>query len=232
MRKAILVISVAIFGLIVLSLVLFGLYYAYLKTNYYVGNGSLLSEKVANIAIQKQDPSQCNKIRLVLGGTLDPMGPPEEELVQGCYIAVAHGLNDERICEYVSDRNKGSCLQPISLAKGEIKLCDGITTQLVDKGSCYSKFTEQGTNSSVCENIDESNQGTSLSGKDLCYIGAAKYSNDISICTTKIQTDHYRNSCYKIVAEGLNDVAICDKIQGQYSEADRNDCKRYINVNQ
>lgn len=231
MRKTVLTVSLSLLGVLIALAILLGGYYLYLNIFYYTGNsGSHLSERVSQIAIAKQDPSQCDKIKLAFGGALNPFDASEEGYKSSCYLLVAQGLHEVKVCEYVVDSSKSRCVGMFDLTMEDLKICDGIIDQS-DKGMCYLQFTKQGFDSSICERIDESNRGTRSSGKERCYYGAAAYSNDISICEIKIQDNSFRNQCYKAVAIGLKDVALCDKIQGQYSEPDRNDCKRYIELN-
>ncbi len=94
-----------------------------------------------------------------------------------CYFKIAHLLNDEKICDSISvsisATYRDTCVSNIALVKKDYSLCEKISGQL-NKGSCYSRFTQIGIDVSVCENVDDSNRGTELSGRDLCYIGSVK----------------------------------------------------------
>ena len=179
-KKITLKIASSILILIAIIIAGFFVWYQYLNATHYLGHGSLHAEKVANIAIQKNDPTECSKIKVLF----PIMEPSEEDVIQECYFRLAHILNDEKVCNYISgEAYKNSCIKDIGASTNDITSCERINDQL-DKGSCYKTFTEQGTNMSVCENIS-SDSGTKFSGRDLCYIGAVQANHDISICTTK-----------------------------------------------
>lgn len=202
-------------------------YIIYLHANYYIANGMVDSEKIALIAAEKKDPSICGKIRT---GPffLEGIDVTTEDIIFGCYLETAKLLNNEEICDYIPESNysgyRSFCIRNIALEKEEPLLCEKIQDQL-DKGSCYSYFTETGTDYSVCERIDDSNRGTKLSGKDLCYVKSVIYSKDITICDEKVKTEYYKDSCYTIIARELKDPSICEKIQNtDYDEFRKRDC--------
>ena len=222
-KKVMLTIASSILILIAVSAVGFFVWYQYMNANYYLGHGSLHAEKVANIAIQKNNPNECAKIKVLF----PIMELTEQEVIRECYFRMAHLTNDENVCNYISGETyKNICIKDIGASRNDITSCERISDQL-DKGSCYKTFTEQGTDMSVCENIS-TDSGIKLSGRDLCYIGAVQAKPDISICTTKIKSEHYRNQCYKAVAMATKNPVLCDKMQGQYIQFDIDDCKRYI----
>ena len=68
-------------------------------------------------------------------------------------------------------------------------------------------------------------------GRDLCYWGVAKFSDDINVCNNYIQSQHYKNQCYKTVAEDTGKSSLCNLIKGEdYYMTEVTDCLRYISV--
>mgnify|MGYP001566258891 CR=1 FL=1 len=218
--------KIALFFLIFIGLIIlsFVSYYIYLISFYYVASGPVDVDKIVLKAMEQRDPSICSKIK-----NPDPIKwNSEESLISECYYKIAHLLNDENICDSISisisATYRDSCISDIALVKNDYFLCEKINGQL-NKGSCYNKFTQIGIDVSVCENVDDSNRGTELSGRDLCYIGSVKSREDITICDEKIKTLNYKDSCYTIIAREVKDPSICEKIQNSaYNDFAKRDC--------
>jgi len=62
----------------------------YLDMHYYVGTGSLHAEKISKIAIQKKDPSECNKIRTPI---FSIFSTPVTDVIGECYFLTIQALN-------------------------------------------------------------------------------------------------------------------------------------------
>lgn len=205
-------------GIIVFLTAACVIYYMYLNATHYVSSGSLDAERVANIAIEKKDPRQCSKIKVII----QFMGPSEDDLIQQCYFSMAKTLNDSKICEFITRPNysnyRNNCLHDIATALNDISLCESVDDQF-DKGACYQTFTRLGTDKAVCEKVQNE------TGKDFCYLGYVEKTSDISICDSVIKTDHYRDSCYWFVATNKKQESLCEKIVAEY---DRKNCVRYI----
>ena len=110
-------------GIIILFLIIFVLpivlYGFYQRTNYHVITGSLDAQRISGIAIQKNDPTICGKIKK--GFDLGP-GPSEQELKDNCFIKTATSLKDIKICENVSSLFKKSCYVSIAYETNDEKL--------------------------------------------------------------------------------------------------------------
>lgn len=197
-------------------------YQIYRHTFYFVGVGSIFSQKIANIAISKNDPAICSKIKK--GFDLGP-GPSEEDMVVDCYYYVAEQSNNLTICNFITDpaykNTKNMC---ISHLVKDFNDCYKLTDSYFE-GSCLARFTEQGTDKSVCKNMQNI---TDHFHEDICYFGALKFSKDLNICENYIQTISQKNQCYTYVAMQTKNSSICDKIKGRYSLSEISYCKEYI----
>lgn len=126
-KKIVLTVASSILTLIILSIAGGLIWYQYLNANYYLGHGSLHAEKVANIAIQKNNPNECLKIKVIFPV---PYGATEESLIQECYFRLARTLSDATACNYISDNMyKNSCYTEVAIATKNLALCDKIQGQ-------------------------------------------------------------------------------------------------------
>lgn len=200
---------------IIAVLVIGGSVYVYNNKNiYYISRESDV-KNVVDIAIKNNNPLLCGKI-IGTGFSVST-----QSLRDVCYSDVAQSLNDTNICEYMfSPVYKPGCIQGLAVKRNDISVCNKINDQ-TDRGACYSKFTSQGYAKSACESINDP------TGKDMCYMGTLAYSHNISICETNIQTQHYKDQCYKSIAFDTKNNLTCKKIVDQTEEKD---CERYINA--
>ena len=167
-------------------------------------------------AVQLQDPTICNKINVPILAPVDIQAISEE-----CYRKVAKASKDERICDNLERINsRDNCIRYVN---GSLESCGKLIDQF-NKGSCYADYVANGRDISLCEKIDDTDRKGKFSGKDICYAWGAKHHKNITICKEKIESEHYRNECFSGVARGMLNQSICEMMEGQYANFNKNRC--------
>lgn len=209
---------------LIILLICFAVYYAYSRMNYYFIIGSSEVGGVASVAIAKNDPSICDKIRK--GFDLGP-GPTQEELKNHCYFETAKGLKDEKICENVSGPTKENCYLDMAYVLEDESICKFTYSEY--EGMCYGNIARQKKDGKICENA--SNE----SSRNRCYSDLNQMIGDISICENKIHITQDKDNCYFAVVLSFfqrdmtltpAEKLICEKIMTQNI---KDDCIRYYN---
>ncbi len=135
------------------------LYYLYMGVNYYaIGPGPYDASQIAKIAIQKNDPSECRKIRIpVLSRIQLAPGAYEDEpgQIARCYEESTIVLRKLEACEDRSEKTKVWCIQGVLGKSQDPLLCQGFTAYSELEKNCYIYFFTNEDNPSMCENISE-----------------------------------------------------------------------------
>jgi hypothetical protein len=147
-------------------------------------NGSDDVARISAIAIEKQDASECAKIRTSkfnLSGT-------SVDFQDECYSITAKTLKDKNTCEKLStDRYKQNCYLDMAYILNDVSVCNFTGEYL---GMCYGNLASKSKNSKICENIFEE------SHRNRCFIEVNKVIGNKSICDNKINTTKDKDYCY------------------------------------
>lgn len=176
----------------------------------------------------------------------------DQQAQYSCYlevIAKAKVKQDLSVCKSIKPQNyKNHCFGEVAISKKDISICNKINgPEGLDK--CYSGVLDSldtvghfGATVSLCDSLKDGQ------AKDGCYYNAGVESRDVTVCD-KIRnkkSDTFSNcyiyigialkdmsvcgkemvkssTCYRIFADSLNDISICEKID---SQKDRNFCYR------
>jgi hypothetical protein len=205
--------------LILLSVVV---YYAWFFSYYYVDLTTNYNwHRVADIAVQTNDPTECSKIRSfkIIDAINDAGSYPLH--IAYCYTDVAEQLQDYNICEkYLKDYEKDECLAAVAEKKNDINGCHSITDD-ADRGSCYGYFTKKGADKSVCESFEE----YETYGKEYCYLGVMLHSPDKTICETKFEnypdgsSNVRKDECYKRLTFKTTNPSYCITLPKKYHDS-------------
>ena len=151
-----------IFYVILILVAGYMFYYLYLHVNYYaIGPGPYDASRIAKIAIQKNDPSECKKIRIPVLSRVQLMPgvyADEPGQIARCYRESATALKNLDACDDLPELAKVSCIQDV-VQEGlrDPLLCQRLPASSEAEKSCYTYFFNglYQDRPSVCENISE-----------------------------------------------------------------------------
>mgnify|MGYP001563720320 CR=1 FL=1 len=124
----------------ILSTLLFiSVAYIYLTNTYYFISKDDQVRRVVVDAENKNDPSLCRKIKVLVPS---PGGPDEISLENSCFAEVARDMGKPEMCtQYISYRvQQNYCLKGVALAAGKVEICKLIPEDDFINASCYSEF--------------------------------------------------------------------------------------------
>lgn len=151
-------------------------YNAWLGVHYYLASDSFDAAEISAIAIEKNDPSVCGKIKREFYIPLAPAHiPSDEELQSYCYSALARSLRDTAFCQQVDNLYKEECYEGVA---------EGQTQALIRT-----------------HDINACGRGLTQDSKDACYLELNKTLGDLAVCDEKIQSSEQKDSCYQGVID-------------------------------
>ncbi len=113
--------------LLVLGIILVAMW-LYRGINYFVIDSISQVDRIVDIAIEKNNPLLCEKIRVPFIRL--PLGRTRDELTQLCFFSYAQKAVDNKICDHLADTYyKYSCIRNIGFIKNDITVCEEIAEQ-------------------------------------------------------------------------------------------------------
>jgi hypothetical protein len=179
-----------IFGIIILSIIIIAIYYIkpiLLKR---------LDYQYMNSAINRKDPSLCEKIKLQW---------EKDSCYSETYIDIAISTQDSSVCDKILYQySKDSCYLDVAVLKQDILICDKIPGNDINsrRYSCYKYIALAKQDSSICDKIQD---------QIGCIKEIEEVQKGVSFCREKVGT--WDNTfCYVRLAIAKNDSSICDYI--------------------
>jgi hypothetical protein len=164
------------------------------------------SGRLAERAIEKEDPKICNKI---IYPSIS-MGPARYEFVNGCLNKYAAETGDVSVC--MSTMSPGGCVTRVAKERDDASLCEqAIHPKLKgtdNRGSCFGYFANREGEYSFCKRLEELDSMNEHQ-KIVCMMLYVDSTGDPSHCSIHDNPD----ICYKKAAKISNNSDYCDFIE-------------------
>ena len=146
---------------------------------------------IVDVALQTGNGDLCTKIA--------------EEITQdNCYTYLAGGTGDLKLCDQIkSEESKHYCYNEVAVYTKNETICSMIPQgRIIEGNDLRFGFIMYGPNRAIA----------SSSLRDLCYVNAAGYTGNISLCEDiNYAGDLMGKLCYHMVAGNTGDIALCEK---------------------
>ncbi|MEK7157791.1 MAG: MFS transporter [Patescibacteria group bacterium] len=135
-------------------------------------------------------------------------------------------IADYNNCNFGKDEE---CVTGKATATNDASLCDiNRYANPQNRNECRIKVSEKATDTSICREIEDGAGRNPESFKYQCFANIAINTKNYSLCNDLKETS-YRNECYSVIANRINDLNTCDKVSNEPSQF--SDCVENIAIN-
>ena len=149
------------------------------------------------VALETKDSNVCDKMT--------------EDRQENCYVRVSDLRKDLKSCKKLTRQDlKDYCYSNVAVAEKNIAICNEfVSKNSLKQDDCYSKLAKELKDLSVCGKVGTYDSISGNYRKDLCTIGVASVTKDLSACD-KIIKEINNVDCLNAVAKVTQDASICD----------------------
>lgn len=135
-------------------------------------------------------------------------------------------IADYNNCNFGKDKE---CVTGKSVTANDASLCNiNRYANPQSRNECRIKVSEKATNPSICHEIEDGAGRNPESFKYQCFANIAINTKNYSLCND-LKESSYRNECYGVIANRINDLNICNKVSNEPSQF--SDCVENIAIN-
>lgn len=173
------------------------------------GCGGTVSREVPGECMGEENVDRCINILAIESEDEDMCGSIEDKsLKDRCLGQIGVRKNDASICRKAGEQ-KHFCLLEVARTTNDISLCGEMPG--ADE-ICYRHFAILENDVSICDRTTESGNLGRQYDLDKCRAYAAEKILDPEICSSLIQTDSWRNTCWQYMAVGSKDDSYCENV--------------------